>query len=242
MQPVSLLTLPLRDLLGGMLRCLDAGFRALLLLALGVLVSWFVYVPVHELLHALGCVATGGTVSELEIDAKYGGALLARVLPFVTPASDYGGRLSGFDTGGSDLVYLATDLWPYLLSVWPGVWALRRAARRGRPFWFGATLPVALAPFVSLTGDAYEIGSLLVTRVPPWSRLEPRTTLLGDDVFRVAENLSAIAAGAPEWLGLTVASLIGALWAFATYGLAARLARRLGEDDPAALRELLRTV
>ena len=24
----------------------------------------------HELLHALGCVATGGTVSELEIDAN----------------------------------------------------------------------------------------------------------------------------------------------------------------------------
>lgn len=242
MRPVSLLTLPARDVLSGMLRSLDAGFRALLLLALGVVVSWFVYVPVHELLHALGCVATGGSVSELEIDAKYGGALLARVLPFVTPASDYGGRLSGFDTHGSDLVYLATDLAPYLLSLWPGVWALRRAARRGRPFWFGATLPLALAPFVSLTGDAYEIGSLLVTRVPPWSRLEPRTTLLGDDVFVVADDLAATAAGGTAWLGLALASLVGAAWAFGTYALAARLARRLGEDDPASLRELSRSI
>ena len=42
--------------------------------------SWYVYVPIHELLHALGCAATGGTVTTLEVQTQYGGAILALVL------------------------------------------------------------------------------------------------------------------------------------------------------------------
>ena len=42
---------------------------------LSMVVAWFIYAPIHELLHVLGCVATGGTVSELEIQPIYGGAL-----------------------------------------------------------------------------------------------------------------------------------------------------------------------
>ena len=86
----------------------------LLVIALG---GWILYVPIHELLHAAGCLALGGRVDELEIQAMYGGALLERVFPFVRAGGEYAGRLTGFDTGGSDLVYLATVATPFLLSL-----------------------------------------------------------------------------------------------------------------------------
>ncbi len=206
-------TAPVRDVLEGMDRCLD-GFRDLLLIAAGLVTGWWLYVPVHELLHAVACVATGGTISRLEIDPLYGGQFLARLLPFVESGGDYAGRLAGFDTGGSDLVYLATVFGPYLLTVIPGVWAMRRTGERGAAFFFGFWLPVALAPFVSLTGDAYEIGSILVTRLPPWADL---TVLRSDDVFRLAGELAELAD--PPWGGAALAFATGALWAFATYAL-----------------------
>ena len=205
---------PVYDVLEGMDRCLDAGFRGLLWIAGGLAVGWWFYVPVHELLHAAACVATGGTVSRLEIDPLYGGAILARLVPFVEAGGDYAGRLAGFDTGGSDLVYLATDFGPYLLSVFPGVWAMRRAGERGAAFGFGFWLPVALAPFISLTGDAYEIGSIAVTRLPPWAGVE---ILRADDVFRLVPELAKLAD--PPWGGAALAFIAGTLWAFVTYAL-----------------------
>ena len=48
---------------------------------------------------------------------------------FVVSGSEYAGRLSGFDTRGSDWIYLATDLGPFVLTIFPGVWWMRRAAR-----------------------------------------------------------------------------------------------------------------
>jgi len=228
---LDLIALPVRDVWRGLDRSLDRGFPGLGLLAVGLVACWWVYVPIHELLHALGCVATGGSISELEIDGKYGGALLAEIFPFVVSGSEYAGRLSGFDTRGNDLIHLATDFGPYVLTLFPGVWWLRRAARAGRPFWFGASIPVALAPFVSLTGDAYEIGSVLVTRIPPWSGVRPRETLLGDDVFAVGAGLSEAGAGAMEWTGLGLAFGLGAVWAFATYALASRFAASPAEPS-----------
>ena len=112
-------------------------YLALAATMLAMILAWFVYTPIHELLHVLGCVVTGGSVSELEIQPIYGGALLARVFPFVVPGGEYAGRLSGFDTHGSDLVYLATDFAPYLLTVLIGVPALRRCAGHSRPLVFG---------------------------------------------------------------------------------------------------------
>ncbi len=53
-----------------------------------------------------------GSLTRLKIAPLYGSALLQRIFPFrggqvaITP----GQRLSRFATGGSDLVYLATDL------------------------------------------------------------------------------------------------------------------------------------
>lgn len=222
--PASHLRSPLGDLMGGLDRCLAAGARALLPLALGLLVGWWVYVPLHELAHAFGCLLTGGSVTRLDIDPLYGATWLARIFPFVHAGSEYAGRLSGFDTKGSDLVYLATDLAPYLLTLFPGVWALRRLARRAVSFGYGAMLPCAFAPFVSLTGDAYEIGSLLAVQVPPWAG---RRELIGDDVVL---KLSELPAGEPLLLaGFVLAVLLGIAWSLAWYAAASWIAERLGE-------------
>jgi len=229
----NLFALPLRDTVRGLDRCLDAGVRGLVLAALGLMAGWWLYVPLHELLHAAACRAAGGRVTRLEIDAAYGGALLAHVFPFVVPASDYAGRLSGFDARGSDLIYLATDLGPFVLTLFPGVWALRRAAAARqplRPFLFGASLPFALAPFLSLTGDAYEIGSILVTRLPPWATPAIRGLLRGDDLGKKVSELAATA-GAP-WGGAALAVAAGVVWAFLTYGLGSAVAGKLGAPSP----------
>ncbi|HEX4960953.1 MAG TPA: hypothetical protein VF173_08955 [Thermoanaerobaculia bacterium] len=226
----KIFALPFRDAVRGLDRCLDAGARGLALAALGLAAGWWLYVPLHELLHAAACRAAGGHVSRLEIDAVYGGALLARVFPFVVPASDYAGRLSGFDTRGSDWVYLATDLGPFVLTLFPGVWALRRAAAASRPLLFGAALPFALAPFLSLTGDAYEIGSIAVTRLPPWTAPAVRALLRGDDVGKKFSELAALSTrptGAP-WGGAALAVALGVIWAFLTYALGSAVAVKLG--------------
>jgi len=214
---------PGTDVLNGLDLCLTRGFRSLLLVFAGTLAGWWIYVPVHELLHAAGCAVTGGKVSRLEISAVYGGGLLARIFPFVVSGSDYAGRLSGFDTRGSDLIYLITDLAPFVLTF-PGVWLLRRAAAARNAPLFGAALPFALAPFLSLTGDAYEIGSIVLTRLPPWSRFP---ALRGDDLFKKIEEIGKIP-GAP-WAGLALAALLGLVWAFLTWWAADAAARRLGQ-------------
>jgi hypothetical protein len=229
-----LLLLAPRDVLRGLDGLLHAGrMSALARVMVGLLAGWWLYVPLHELLHAAGCVATGGSVSRLEVAPLYGGALLADLLPFVVAGGDYAGRLSGFDTGGSDLVYLATDLAPFLLTLFPGVWWMRRSARRQRPLGFGLSLPFALAPFLSLPGDAYEVGSILATRLPPWSG-GLRVPLRGDDVALVAAQVVA-GGGGRELAGLAVAALFGLGWALLTYALGGRLATAAGAPPLAPL-------
>jgi hypothetical protein len=223
---VRKLLLPAADVLHGLDRCLDRGTSGLVLALLGLVLGWWIYVPLHELLHAGACWVAGGEVTRLEIDALYGGTLLSRIFPFVVPASDYAGRLSGFDTRGSDLVYLATDLGPFVLTLFPGVWALRRAAARRNALLFGASLPFALAPFLSLTGDAYEIGSILVTRIPPWEAPVLRDLLRGDDLVRKVAELRSLE-DAP-WGGALLSAVLGVIWAFATWGLGDAVARLAG--------------
>lgn len=133
------------------------------MVAIGM-VTWFVYVPIHELLHVAGCVVTGGTISELELPSRYGGSLLARIFPWVVTESQYAGRLSGFDTKGSDLGYLATDFGPFLLTVLLGVPLIKLCKRRGRPIVFPIAIVVGLAPFYNMQGDYYEMGSIITTR------------------------------------------------------------------------------
>jgi hypothetical protein len=276
----ALLRQPLDDVTAG----LDAQVaqaarraRALVVMLAAAVATWWIYVPVHELLHALGCWITGGTVTELQVAPEYGGALLARVVPFVVSGGDYAGRLSGFDTHGSDLVYLATDAMPFLLSVFIGVPLLKvsglRPASFGRvrsplgrcgrletkldsgttsssykvpsqpgtrPAVLGAACTVALAPFYSITGDYYEMGSILTTRavtVLTGSGASPAfASLRSDDVVRLIGDLwahpeqlqlhtpAAVAGGA---VLIGIALVVGIALAYATYGLGSWFAARV---------------
>jgi hypothetical protein len=212
---------PLRDWLDALEACVREGSRAqLLAIALGFLLSWWVYVPIHELAHAWGCLLAGGEVTRLEIDAIYGAALLAKVFPYVSVGSEYAGRLTGFDTRGSDLIYLVTDALPFVLTVFIGVPLLRavpRARRWRRGVMLGVAVPVAFAPFVSLTGDYYEMGSILVSRVA--ASLVPGFPLdrwRSDDVIRLVRDLWAHAT-ATDAAGVAASLIVGAALAFATY-------------------------
>jgi DNA-binding beta-propeller fold protein YncE len=159
---------PLRDWLDALESCVRTSGRAsIAIIAVTLLAAWWLYVPLHELAHAWGCLLAGGGVTRLEIGEIYGAAWLARAFPYVTVGSEYAGRLSGFDTRGSDLIYLATCALPFVLTVFVGVPLLRavpRARGRWRAIALGASIPMAFAPFVSLPGDYYEMGSILVSR------------------------------------------------------------------------------
>jgi hypothetical protein len=139
-------------------------WTGLLCLLLSVVAAWWIYVPAHELLHAAACSLSGGEVRKLTISPMYGGVLLSRWLVFVQPGSEYAGRLSDFSTGRSDLRYLAIDGAPYVLSIVLGVPLLHLATRRRSKLLAGPALVLALVPFLSLTGDYYEMGSIVVTR------------------------------------------------------------------------------
>ncbi len=221
---------PARDLLDGLERVLDGRLSRLAAVFAGLAAGWWVYVPVHELLHAAGCRLAGGRVDRLDIDPLYGADLLARFFPFVHAGGEYAGRLSGFDTGGSDLVYLATDLAPFLLALLPGLWAVRCAVRRRAPFWFGAALPPAFSPWLSATGDAYEIGSLAVANLAPWRAA--RSAIVGDDLLLRVRELAALAD--PPWTGVLLATLLGLVWAAATTAAGSALAATLGEPGGSA--------
>lgn len=203
----------------------------------GVAVSWWVYVPAHELLHAFGCWVTGGRVERLEISPEYGAALLAKVFPFVTVGSDYAGRLSGFDTYGNDLTYLATVFAPYLLTIFIGVPLLRAVVRAGRPsmracFLFGVAAPVAFAPLVNVIGDYYELGSIAVSRLAAVLISDPDPMRWrSDDLFLTAKMLFVDQTPRfGDMLGTLAGFAVGVAGAFLTYFagrvVAERFARR----------------
>jgi hypothetical protein len=207
-----------------------------------MVVIWFVYVPIHELLHVAGCVVTGGEVSQLEVAPRYFGGLLASVFPFVVSGSDYAGQLTGFDTKGNDLIYLATDFGPFVLTVLFGVLIIRLCARKRRPVLLGIGIVVGLAPFYNIPGDYYEMGSIITTRVA--------TVLTGgglvgtpafegvrsDDVFSLIENvatkpaeLGLIGGGqvVTAFLLIAIALVVDVILAFFTYFLGGLVANRL---------------
>jgi len=155
----------------------------------GLALGWWLYVPVHELLHAAGCLVGGGEVHRLEIKPLYGGAVLSRFFSFVIPASDYAGRLSGFDTHGSDLTYGLLIFFPFILSLF-GFLGLEMATRKRAPFIFAFFLPCTFAPIISLTGDFFELGSLLLFQICPGSS-EINRLLISDDIFRLLEDIGS---------------------------------------------------
>jgi hypothetical protein len=230
---------PLDDTLGGVERLASrptagALWAGVSWAVLGLIATWYVYVPIHELLHAIGCAATGGTVTTLEIQTQYGGELLAHLFPFVVPGGEYAGRLSDFETHGSDLVYLATDALPYLLSIVIGVPLLRLCARETRPFLFGAAVILGLAPFYNIPGDYYEMGSIIATHVAGWlggsfeGLRSDDVFLLLEQLFTDREQLHLPGDGVTAPLAIIATALgLGVLLAFATYAAGHGLASRL---------------
>lgn len=237
-----LITEPALDYVAALDAMRGRGVAGLVLACVAFALAWFAYVPIHELFHAWGCLLAGGEVTRLEISPEYGGALLARMFPYVVSGSDYAGQLTGFDTHGSDAIYLATVLAPFLLTVIVGVPMLKRAARAmsapgWRPLLLGASIPLAYAPFVSVLGDYYETGSILVSRAAQW--LDPALPVKrwrGDDVFRLVRELSDAGAGVFDWIGVGVSLFAGIVLALLTYHVGARwasiLARRYIPGDP----------
>lgn len=186
--------------------------------------TWWVYVPIHELLHAYGCIWSGGEVTRLEIDAAYGAAWLQQFFPFVAVGSEYAGQLTGFDTRGSDLTYLATDFLPFVLTILIGVPLLRSAIGDKRPLRaalkLGVAMPIAFAPFISITGDYYEMGSIIVSRatslfVSGFDLQRWRS----DDLFKLAGELQEGNGTLNDAFGLSAAFVVGAGLMFGTYAV-----------------------
>lgn len=192
-------------------------------IVVGFALSWWIYVPIHELLHAYGCILSGGEVTRLEISPEYGAALLQKVFPFVAVGSDYAGQLTGFDTHGNDLIYLATDFLPFVLTILIGVPLLRAAARdRERPLAaaikLGVAMPIAYAPFISITGDYFEMGSVIVSRLTSWFVAGfDIERWRSDDLFKLAGELSNGDGTSFDAFGLTLSFLVGVVLIYATW-------------------------
>ncbi len=166
---------------------LSLGGRAVVLVMTGLVFGWWLYVPVHELFHAFGCIMTGGEVTELQIKTMYGGTILKELFEFITPEGEYAGRLTGFDTKGSDWIYGATVFAPYLMTLF-SFFFISKAAAAKRCFIFGLLLPIFFAPLISLTGDFYEMGSLLAFQLWPGPDTMNRA-LISDDLFRLMDHI-----------------------------------------------------
>jgi len=180
-------------------------------------------VPIHELGHAFGCMLGGGSVTELQISPEYGAAFLQEVFPFVTVGSDYAGQLTGFNTKGNDLIYLLTDFFPFLLTIFIGV-PLLQSASKSKPLSaaikLGIGLPIAFAPFISFSGDYYEMGSIIVSGITDSIFSSNQYAIWrSDDVFRLAGELffrgkpySAI-----DLVGIILSFILGIVLIYATY-------------------------
>jgi len=220
----------IRQPMDDLLACMEPLFRVrnplpvFIPMLVALVVTWVLYVPIHELAHAYGCLWTGGDVSELQISARYGGAFYAKHFDFIVTHSDYAGRLSGFDTHGSDWVYLATVFLPFAISVVIGVPLLKALRGRRRPMLFGVAIVLGLAPFYNLTGDYLEMGSIIVTRVATGSLSGPAAFagIRSDDVFKLITDIAT----KPGELGLDTpwAVVIGCVLSVISQALALVLA------------------
>jgi hypothetical protein len=220
---MRLLVAPFTDLFAGLQRSTDTmGGRALPLLLVACAAGWWLYVPVHELMHAWGAQLGGATVTRLDIDPIYGARLLQRIFPYVQVGSAYAGQLAGFDTHGSDLAYALTVFFPFVLSVAIGVPVLVRAVRAPAPgvasaLLFGFALPIAWAPILSIGGDFYELGAIAVSRAAAIFGVDGESWR-GDDIVAIVGR--RFGGGAFSWTdGAGVASslLLGIVLAFVTY-------------------------
>ncbi len=228
--------------------------KRLALILFTLALTWFIYVPIHELLHVYGCVLPGGTVTRLELAPQYGGTILRKFFPFIVSGSDYAGQLTGF-TRKPDGIYLSTCFMPFVLTIILGVPVLRLAAKRTGAIWIAMGVVVGLAPFYNLPGDYFEMGSILVTRVLTFFAgrgPDPLyESLRSDDVFKLIgtliarpQDLHLSGAGAIAGAALIVLASIcvAILLAFLTYAMGSlvasafvgRQAKVAGGSKPAA--------
>lgn len=162
---------------------LAKGNMGLVLMLVSLIVFWHLYTPIHELLHVLGVVLTGGEVGSLALKPQYGGLILANIFDFVVPESEYAGQLVDFQVP-CDLAYYLVDVLPYSLSLF-GCFAAVLAKRFQSPMIFGVAVILSLIPLLSLPGDFYEASSLMVTYLFPLSdSFEPRL-LVHDDLIKL---------------------------------------------------------
>ena len=221
---LHILALPFEDFFSGLESCINKVSSAyLIIVIITFAVSWWIYVPIHELGHAFGCILGGGEVTELQVSPMYGAAFLKEIFPFVTVGSDYAGQLTGFDTKGSDLIYLLTDFFPFLLTIFVGV-PLVKSAARSKPLAacikLGFGLPIAFAPFISFSGDYYEMGSIIVTGIV--RLVSPGfdvSTWRSDDLFKLSRDL--FFSGAPytaeDIIGVALSFIAGVVLIYITY-------------------------
>ena len=231
----KIIILPFEDFFSG----LDAALKTVSAVNIGVIfvlfaLTWWIYVPIHELAHALGCIIGGGSVSRLEISPLYGGGMLEGIFPFVYSGSDYAGQLTGFDTKGSDVAYMLTVFLPFLLTILLGVPLLRSAsgsAPLAASLKLGIALPIAFAPFISFSGDYYEMGSIVVSRIAElFSVAADSTAWRSDDVFKLVKELffSGKPYSVADVLGVASSFVLGVVFIYATYLLGVLWSNMLG--------------
>lgn len=196
----------------------------LVLLLGGIAIGWWFYVPLHELLHAWGCQLSGGSVGRLEISPEYGAVWLQQYFPYIAVGSEYAGQLVEFDTFGDDRIYAATVFAPFILTIYPGIplfyWLLgRKWVNMGHFFAIGFILPFVIAPFVSLIGDYYELGSIIMSNLGQY--IYPgidANRWRGDDLLLIIETISPTAT-VHDWVGISISFVIGIALAWITYSL-----------------------
>jgi hypothetical protein len=220
---------PFTDLYAGVRRAIGSlGARALPLLLVACVAGWWLYVPVHELMHAWGAQLGGATVTRLDIDPLYGARLLQRLFPYVQVGSAYAGQLTGFDTHGNDLAYALAVFFPFVLSVAVGIPVLVRVARATPPgvastLLMGLVLPLAWAPMLAIGGDFYELAAIAVSRAARTFGVDGQGWR-GDDVIAVIGRTFDGKIRGSDVLGVAASLTLGTVLAFATHAAGRALA------------------
>jgi hypothetical protein len=185
----------------------------LLVVAICAAAAWWVYVPLHELAHAGGCVSCGGEVRRMTLAPLYGGRIAARCFSWIDDRTSYAGQLADFSTGGSDLCYLWLVLAPFVATPLARP-LLRRASRRRSAPGFAAGVVLAAVPVLSIPGDFYEAASIVVTHAAG-GLLPDASRLRSDDLVGLVSRLAARGAAPLEWAAVIGAATLGLLAALA---------------------------
>ncbi|MCB1051229.1 MAG: hypothetical protein H6510_05975 [Acidobacteria bacterium] len=207
-------------------------YKDLALLMVAFVAGFFVYTPIHELLHAGAALLFGGTVEELAISPEYGGALLAKVFPFVVTESEYAGQLSGFSVPNY-WAYAGVDWAPYLLSL-PGIALIAKAVQKQKTGLGGLGFLLAFIPVTQFSGDFFEMWSLIFTQIH--EALDPALApgaFVSDDAFKLfgalQENGTLGFRTAGLWLLNLLLGLYTSIWLLSIQW---RLARFFMPDFP----------